>query len=225
MEAYLKQFFFCCNVDDQMDAHQLSLGSDPKLEEGMGPLKLPPSSLVVSKLPPGAMHSLNSSGNASARSQGSPRPLSARSLSPEEKRNEKERLQDMVKEFAKAVVDGQPCHYLDPSNVGGPRPASYSIDKALAVFSLCPETGTPISFRMSDVKEVVKDRAETPFSKLSGIIRDEGDFDSRFVCMLIIEDGQLRTLGMQLPNQYERERFFTCMKILRWAMDARAEKT
>merc|ERR1719436_790490 len=86
-------------------------------------------------------------------------------LSAEEKRNERERLQDMVKEFTKAVVQGQQCQWV-PSITESPRRATYSFDKALRSFSLHPDGGPVVCLDMLRICEVVKDVRETPFSQL-----------------------------------------------------------
>merc|ERR1719272_2731545 len=123
--------------------------------------------LNAQKLTPTSITMESQLGNASAGSQVGSAPNTARSLSPEERQGEKERLQDMVKEFAKAVVEGQPCQWLDPSGVGGPRPATYSIDKALCRFTLQVEADRDLCIEMKDIQEVVKQRATTPFAGLN----------------------------------------------------------
>jgi len=236
IETRVRQLFFCCDVDDQMDRHQISLASDPKMDESFaGPIRPPydNSMLNAQKLTPTSITMESQLGNASAGSQVGSAPNTARSLSPEERQGEKERLQDMVKEFAKAVVEGQPCQWLDPSGVGGPRPATYSIDKALCRFTLQVESDRDIQqsrfccIEMKDIQEVVKQRATTPFAGLNA--KSAADLDSRFVCVQhrsagVLQGGaagELQQQGILLPNPYERERFYTCVKILRWAMDAR----
>jgi hypothetical protein len=224
LDAQVRQFFSCCFADDHADAHQISYASDPKLEEGNGgPLRMPPSSGHF-KLPVAGAAGLGGNNMVdSARSHGSA-PSTARSLTPEERQKEKERLQDMVKEFAKAVVQGQQCQWLDPTGIGGPKPATYFFDKGLSTFSLRLEDRPPISFHMVSIQEVMKDHINTPFASLR-LHRDSADHERRFACLQYEDGGELNHLGILLPNPYERERFYTCMKILRWAMDSRREKS
>jgi len=151
-------------------------------------------------------------------------------MSPEERQREREILQDMVKEFAKAVVQGQQCQLL-PHTAGAPRVAMYSFDKALRTFSVRSEDSLPVSFEMTRIREVLKDVRETPFSALTDLPRPHAlagdELERRFVCLLYEDasaSNQLEYLGLLLPNPYERERFYTCMKILRWAMDSRRER-
>eukprot|EP00747_Dinoflagellata_sp_TGD_P190987 gnl/TRDRNA2_/TRDRNA2_53714_c0_seq1.p1 gnl/TRDRNA2_/TRDRNA2_53714_c0~~gnl/TRDRNA2_/TRDRNA2_53714_c0_seq1.p1 ORF type:complete len:224 (+),score=56.84 gnl/TRDRNA2_/TRDRNA2_53714_c0_seq1:99-770(+) len=218
VEGLLRQVFSCCFAGDT-DSHQISYVSDPKLEEGTNahPLSIPTSSYGHMQKPsPGG-------GEWSARTNEGSQPSTARSLTAEEKQREKERLQEMVKEFAKASVQGQPCQWLEPSNFGGrPYPATFSIDKALQTFVLTPEGASEktLKISMEKIREVMKDSRDTPFSPQ----QQNGDQERRFVCLLHedAEDSQKPAhLGLIMPNPYERERFYTCMKILRWAMDSR----
>jgi len=159
-------------------------------------------------------------------------PASARmSMSPEDKQKEKERVQDMVKEFAKVVVQGQQCQWL-PVTLGPARAATYAIDKALRTFSLRPEDSVAVAVDMIRIQEILKDVRSTPYSKLLGLPRPHSlagdDLERRFVCV-VHEDSsspdEPQYLGLLMPNPYERERFYTCMKILRWAMDSRRERS
>lgn len=245
METAVRQALSCCClVGDQTDAHQISYPGDPKLEEGrnIGPLLLPnsgpgnlgkasPGNLGLGPIEPVRSRQGASFGAIpnSSRSVGSA-PSSARSsLTPEERQKEKERLQDMVKEFAKCVVQGQQCQWL-PNAMGAPRPATYSFDKALKVFSLVPDDSPPVSFDMMKIQEVTKDLRETPFAELLQLPTPHAlagdELERRFVCVQHEENGGgPRHLGLLMPNPYERERFYTCMKILRWAMDSRRERS
>eukprot|EP00419_Tripos_fusus_P089863 CAMPEP_0172853572 /NCGR_PEP_ID=MMETSP1075-20121228/57221_1 /TAXON_ID=2916 /ORGANISM="Ceratium fusus, Strain PA161109" /LENGTH=235 /DNA_ID=CAMNT_0013700083 /DNA_START=90 /DNA_END=794 /DNA_ORIENTATION=+ len=228
----------CCLQNDQTDANQISYGGDPMMDEwSAGPPALP--------LPPGTagqpgktafMDSLASDGlmnNTTMGSLGSPgqhtsrstslEPVSARlSMSPEDRQKEKERVQDMVKEFAKVVVQGQQCQWL-PVTLGPARAATYAIDKALRTFSLRPEDSVAVVVDMIRIQEIVKDARSTPYSQLLGLPRPHSnagdDLERRFVC-IVHEDSsspnEPQYIGLLMPNPYERERFYTCMKILRW---------
>mmetsp|Transcript_114567 Transcript_114567/g.356801 ORF Transcript_114567/g.356801 Transcript_114567/m.356801 type:complete len:245 (-) Transcript_114567:73-807(-) len=232
----------CCLTGDQTDSHQITYPSDPMLDERVGgpPVLLPSnSSGQMGKLPPGSLGpssywsdtgQTTSRGPQSSRSAVSAE-LSARSgMSPEERVRERERLQDMVKEFAKAVVQGQQCQWLH-STVGAPRAATYSFDKALNTFSLRPEESPAISVEMIRIRDVLKDVRDTPFSDLLDLPRPHAlagmELDRRFVC-IVHEDvacaEQVQYIGLLLPNPYERERFYKCMKILRWALESRRER-
>lgn len=241
----------CCLVGDQTDSHQITYPTDPTIDEKIGgpPVLLPSSAAgQLGKLPPssfGASAGPGSFGTAgswpdtcpsSSRGPHSSRSgtaeLSARStMTPEERIRERERLQDMVKEFAKAVVQGQQCQWLH-STVGAPKSATYSFDKALSIFTLKPDESPQVSIEMLRIRDVLKDVRDTPFSDLLDLPRPHVlagmELERRVVC-IVYEDAscakQLQYLGLLLPNPYERERFYKCMKILRWAMDSRREKS
>lgn len=247
MDAAVRALSCCCLVGDQ-DSHQITYPGDPKLEEGFGgrPLCLPPSPPGQTLKPsPGTLgpsypepaRSSRSRGASSARmgphsarSGAGSAPSSARSLTPEERQKEKERLQDMVKEFAKAVVQGQQCHWL-PSSAGAPRPAIYAFDQALRNFTVRPEEPPKnvLNFEMVAIQDIVKDVRRTPFQDLLRLppCQLTGDeLDRRFICIQYQNAGdeKMENLGLLLPNPFERERFYTCMKILRWAMETRQGK-
>jgi len=255
MEAYVRNALSCCCiVGDQTDAHQVTYASDPTLEErGNGsPLFLPPSAAgQLGRTAPGGLGGLGAPGGGSSGGYGdsarTPRPggphgsrslsagggpSSARSSSsPAERQKEKERLQDMVKEFAKAVVQGQQCQWLS-SAAGAPRPATYSFDKGLSTFSLRAEDSPSLTFEMAKILEVLKDVKDTPFSDLLQLkpphVLAGDELARRFVCVLhedISGPDSRNYLGLLMPNPYERERFYTCMKILRWALDSRRERS
>jgi len=154
-------------------------------------------------------------------------PSSTRSLSPEEKQKEKERLQLMVREFAKQVVLGQPCKWIDPVFRQPPSDAIYSIDRSLRNFQVQVQAGGPTHVvPMPRIIDVVKSpQATRQFDWLPAQAPSLGidDFDGRFVCVLQQgSDGSPGPeFGMLMPDFDERERFFTCVKILRWAMEGR----
>lgn len=251
VDTLTKHIFTCCFAAEQTDVNQIQYTSDPRLEEGRGePLQVPLSS--VGQLPrstgTGAVagysghagyadpfcdtgrESSDRAGSVSARSasEGPTPSATARGRSPENKQREKERLQDMVKEFAKAAVQGQQCQQVEPSGVGGPRSATYSIDPGLRTFSLQPHDSDAITVGMAGIQEVVREFRDTQFASLRPSPQLTGeDLLRRFVCVqwkATGEEGEESSLGLIMPNAYERERFYTCMKILRWAMDSRKAK-
>lgn len=232
MDMAVRALSCCCLAADQTDAHQLTTFPDNPLydEHASRPLQLPssgagrldrpsPGRLGVGPLEPQML---------SSRTTGSG-PPTARSLSPEERQKEKERLQDMVKEFAKAVVQGQQCQWL-PGTTSAPRPAVYSFDKALKHFNVRADDTQPLMLEMVKIAEILKEVRGTPFSELPRLPPPHAlageEMDRRFVCVQYEApgSGQMEYVGLLLPNPYERERFYTCMKILRWAMDSRRER-
>lgn len=134
---------------------------------------------------------------------------------------EMERLQDMVREFAKAAVKGVRCHWLP----GGDRPCEAILVlsttlREVFVSALGKQT---LLLQMSELQDILKDARGTPFEyRLM-----QPDDPARFVCLQLnavdSADGELGTksryTGLLLPNPHERERVYTCLKILRWAVD------
>mmetsp|Transcript_4488 Transcript_4488/g.5631 ORF Transcript_4488/g.5631 Transcript_4488/m.5631 type:complete len:243 (-) Transcript_4488:82-810(-) len=234
----MRNVFSCCLADETSIAEEISYATDPKLDEGTRlSLQLPTTS-------PGHLHRdllherrFPGAGDISARSSGQDSaPFSARSWSPEDKQKEKERLQDIVREFAKAVVDGQQCQWLDSrSGPCAPRPAKYFIDRSMRTFTLRPENGPEVQFGMASIVEVLKDYESTAFADYKGAAtgyHTGSDLMERcFVCVQYTDSSAEDTnsdvdnnLGMLMQNQYERERFYTCMKILKWATESRRDK-
>jgi len=228
VDAVVRAMSCCCVVGDQTDAHQISYhGENPKFEEGRfgHSLALPPSDsgAFMTRPSPGR---LGDSEPLSSRTGSAPN--TARSMTPEERQKEKERLQDMVKEFAKAAVQSQQCQWVLLA-AGAPHAAAYSLDKALRHFSVRSDDGEAATIEMASIAEVSKDVRGTPFAELQRLPPPHAlsgeTLDRRFVCVHHVVDGRLEHLGLLLPNPFERERFYTCMKILRWAIDSRRDRS
>jgi len=223
----------CCLDNSSSDAHQITTypGENPFLDEhGSQPLQLPPPGFApqTGRLSPIGGLGESDLGIVSARSASSAR--SAREgLSAEERQKEKERLQDMVKEFAKAAVQGQPCQWLPaPGATGQPIPATYAFDKGLRHFIVRPEDSSPLQLEMARIADVVKDVRGTPFGSVPRLPPPHAlsgdELDRRFVYLQgLPPEGPngIEYVALLLPNPYERERFFTSMKILRWASESR----
>jgi len=217
-----------------MDVNEISYY--PTMDEQLG--KNMANGSLGSDQPDGLMKNMTLGSMGSSGPQTSPsrsisgEPASARmSMSPEDRQKEKERVQDMVKEFAKVVVQGQQCQWL-PVTLGPARTATYAIDKALRTFSLRTEDSVAVVIDMIRIQEILKDVRSTPYSQLLSLPHPHSltgdDLERRFVCV-VHEDSDIpnepQYLGLLMPNPYERERFYTCMKILRWAMDSRRARS
>merc|ERR1740138_1316984 len=173
-------FSCCCVASDQTDAHQLTYPTDPQLDEGFGGNAA--LGLFAEEGGSGGPNGGRRTSPGSTPTNG----ISRSVLSLEEKQKEKERLQDMVKEFAKSVVQGQQCQLL-PSTAGAPHTAMYSFDKSLRNFSVRPDNAPAITFSMANIHEVVKDVRDTPFSDLLRLPRPHAlsadELERRFVCV------------------------------------------
>lgn len=212
MASILASWLCCCNQEPTQDA-QITL-SDAAVDEG--------DDARVSQLhySDSSTHFMPSSGSSATPPTGE-----------EDRQKEKERLQDMVKEFAKQVVRGQPCHLLEATANGTRQCAAvYSIDRYLRVFKI--EIGAnpddpdhspraPEEIEMMLINEVVKD------GKLIDSIsyNPEGVTDYELRCCCLKYGSPAKELALLLPNTYERDRFLTCMQILRWAMDKSKQQT
>lgn len=196
----------CCAEHLTVDGNQIALALEPKLEESQEPQMA---------IRPNSFESARSHGSAAS---------SGRSMTSDEKRREKQRLQDMVRDFARAVSLGMPCHWLDSSGAGRACPAVYSLDESLTWFTVQPDGGQPIAFQITCIHEVSKHTSGTPFSNLHVLLTDAEVFKQGFACVQYKVGSQVQPLGILLPNSLERERFIICMKILRWAIGDRQDK-
>ncbi|CAJ1338064.1 unnamed protein product [Effrenium voratum] len=99
---------------------------------------------------------------------------------------------------------------------------------ALRIFTVRAEGELPIELQLAQVVEVKKDVAGTPFAKLQELPPPHAvagvQLKKRVVCLLYGGcDKEQHVLALLMPNQYEQERFYSCMKILRWALEIEAK--
>mmetsp|Transcript_49590 Transcript_49590/g.130749 ORF Transcript_49590/g.130749 Transcript_49590/m.130749 type:complete len:205 (-) Transcript_49590:318-932(-) len=142
-------------------------------------------------------------------------------MSSDEKQREKEKFYRLVREFAKATTrsTGEPCGlFLAPGDtlVDG----SYSIDKTLKVFSAKPAKGQAHVFDLQQIQNISRDPAEAGHpAGVERVARD--NLAERYVGVTYLDaSGATQSIGLVLATPYERERFFVCVKILRWAMES-----
>lgn len=150
-------------------------------------------------------------------------PSSGRSdaeLTQDEKDREKRRLQELVKKFTKDAVKGVACQLVQLED-GLKREAMYGIDRSLQHFTLEEhETGRHLKWPIANIVDVyrseesdlVRSRKET---SLTGLSRDDLGR-----CVLLEYDtgrvGEQREFTLLLEGSVrQKERFFTCMKILK----------
>eukprot|EP00928_Gymnodinium_smaydae_P089086 TRINITY_DN73089_c0_g1_i1.p1 TRINITY_DN73089_c0_g1~~TRINITY_DN73089_c0_g1_i1.p1 ORF type:complete len:250 (+),score=41.10 TRINITY_DN73089_c0_g1_i1:89-838(+) len=226
VESWLKGISACCNgcgvpENDQQVIHSVP---NPTMDEYV----------LVSRSSPQGVPTLPD------------RPVVARSIVPDdkliaqkdadEKKRQKERLQDIVREYVRAVVRGIECHWLPGSGdvslngVTTAIPAVYYCDKSLATFRVVPQDSKPIEISLGSVTDILVDARETPFASID--FTSQEDVDRRFVCLRYAAGGDLEAddaqnatpaaplyLAMLMRDQYDAARFSTCMKILLWAID------
>ncbi|CAK9081749.1 unnamed protein product [Durusdinium trenchii] len=141
--------------------------------------------------------------------------VSASSMSPEEKEREKGRLQKLVKDFAKEVVSGIPVNLVNPATAH-PSPHFFQMDRHLTVFSLKPKDGSTAEAAVQDysVKELTKiyKGPEVLMNAPNlGVLAQH--------CVAFDTTRADRRLIFVFDEALERDKFYTCLKILRMSVD------
>mmetsp|Transcript_6773 Transcript_6773/g.16447 ORF Transcript_6773/g.16447 Transcript_6773/m.16447 type:complete len:238 (-) Transcript_6773:169-882(-) len=146
-----------------------------------------------------------------------------RSMTAEEKAREKTRLQILVKDFAKEVVTGMPVSVIDIAD-GSKCDKLFSMDRYLMNFTLAPSPAIVTSadqeegpsFSMNDIMLIYKaqDVSDRLPSLPSDVTLNSVGID--------IKDG--KPLIFHFEEAYERDKFYTCIKILRMSVDMAGKK-
>jgi len=137
------------------------------------------------------------------------------SMSPEEKEGEKARLQKLVKDFAKEAVTGIAVTLIN-AETGRKSPHFFQMDRYLTVFSLKPKDGSTAEssvqdFNMKDLASIYKG-ADVSFKAPS--------LGSAAACCVGLDTNRAdRRLFFHFEDHYERDKFYTCLKILRMSVD------
>ncbi|CAK9066168.1 unnamed protein product [Durusdinium trenchii] len=228
MEGVVRHVMSCCCLTSTQaaQAHQLTYDSHPKVQELSSDLWLVPVPAPPTSREATSRSVISSSGAEmlSSRSQAtmSSRPvMPRRPLSAEEQQSERERMHDMVREFAKLAVKGLNCQMLTMG--GPPRSCSYCFDKVLRRFTISVEGEPYLDLQLEQVVDVKKDVMNTPFAELLSLPPPHsvsGELlKKRVVCLSYKSKLQEEVVALLMPNQYDQERFYSCMKILRWALE------
>ncbi|KEP63294.1 UNVERIFIED_CONTAM: hypothetical protein HHA_297130 [Hammondia hammondi] len=144
-------------------------------------------------------------------------------LTPEQKQKEKERLQALVKAFAKAAVAGASCFFIDVSSQQK-IPATYILDKSLKMFTVAFSSGVEHSFSLSSLQDVYSYEDLLHSDSTASLAQEPGianlsDSDKRKLIMLEYLDASHRRLNrlflMETGEDEMRDRFLTCMRILK----------
>jgi len=139
------------------------------------------------------------------------------SLTPEEKEREKIRLQKLVKDFAQDAVRGIPVCIID-TRTGNSCNATFRLGKHLEYVALSPFTNgeTERQFGMKEVTSVYKGREVLRLVKLS-------PESLGALCVgMFLSSG--RHVVFSFQSQTERDRFYTCLKILRMSVEISSSK-
>mmetsp|Transcript_38881 Transcript_38881/g.89043 ORF Transcript_38881/g.89043 Transcript_38881/m.89043 type:complete len:204 (-) Transcript_38881:35-646(-) len=140
------------------------------------------------------------------------------SVSAEDRQREKDKFYRLVREFAKVTTKapGEPCQVLDLT--GQVHEANFSIDKSLNFFTVRGTQGAS-GFELSKLSEVFRDPGDAGHPDLADRVRELKAKD-QFVGVAYTGAEGPASMCLILRSSYERERFFVCMKILRWAMES-----
>eukprot|EP00746_Dinoflagellata_sp_MGD_P041914 gnl/MRDRNA2_/MRDRNA2_201398_c0_seq1.p1 gnl/MRDRNA2_/MRDRNA2_201398_c0~~gnl/MRDRNA2_/MRDRNA2_201398_c0_seq1.p1 ORF type:complete len:224 (+),score=35.86 gnl/MRDRNA2_/MRDRNA2_201398_c0_seq1:68-739(+) len=142
------------------------------------------------------------------------------SLIEEECENQKERLQKTVKAFAKQIVVGIECEVID-SSYSAPRSAVCSMDRYMCLFRLQLSEADAKEIEVASIRDIVRDPQMTVGCVETHALAEQWavkEFRPRFVCVRYGSQTDTQELVLLMPNAYERDRFFTCMKTLLLAM-------
>jgi len=140
---------------------------------------------------------------------------SANSMSPEEKEKEKGRLQRLVKEFAKEAVTGIAVNLVNPET-SRYSPHFFQMDRYLTVFSLKPKDGSTADssvqdFNVKDLTKIYKGPEVLMSAPSLGTVAA--------TCVAMDTTRADRKLFFQFDEPLERDKFYTCLKILRMSVD------
>mmetsp|Transcript_105126 Transcript_105126/g.307223 ORF Transcript_105126/g.307223 Transcript_105126/m.307223 type:complete len:181 (-) Transcript_105126:182-724(-) len=142
-----------------------------------------------------------------------PRVGDVTAMSPNEKLQEKARLQELVKGFAKRAVHGISCHFVDVAT-GRVVPATFEVDRQLKRLRVVPkDPDMPVcSNSINRIREVFSIEAgeSTVPPAVRGALVDE---QRRRLVLISFED--MPMLCVLEASVEDRDRLVTCMKILR----------
>ncbi|KYF39015.1 hypothetical protein TGARI_283510 [Toxoplasma gondii ARI] len=147
-------------------------------------------------------------------------PTKLSELTPEEKEEEKKRLQALVKEFAKEAVAGFSIERID-NDTGVRAKTTFSMDRFLTTIDLRnddDDSSLPhMSLPMEDLTGIFKGDDAVSHSSITG------DCDLNRVLVLTSSDNP--DVVLEAASRQHRDKVYTCLKILRLSFDiARKDK-
>mmetsp|Transcript_37711 Transcript_37711/g.59672 ORF Transcript_37711/g.59672 Transcript_37711/m.59672 type:complete len:218 (-) Transcript_37711:47-700(-) len=127
-----------------------------------------------------------------------------------EKAEEKLRLQELVKTFAKRATQGIDCHLLSPET-RELSPARYFLEKDLRELRVKADGGLDITCPISQVSDIqrIKDDDSTLPQNLVGVL------DASVRSRLLLIQYRERLLLLVEARQEDAETFFTSLRVLR----------
>mmetsp|Transcript_27941 Transcript_27941/g.63202 ORF Transcript_27941/g.63202 Transcript_27941/m.63202 type:complete len:226 (-) Transcript_27941:86-763(-) len=136
-------------------------------------------------------------------------------MSTEEKEREKSRLQRLVKDFAKEAVTGIAVNLVNPETARF-YPHFFQMDRYLTVFSLKPKDGSTAESSVQDFN--VKDLAAI-YKGAEVVMKAPSLGSMAALCVGLDTNRADRRLFFHFDEAIERDKFYTCLKILRMSVD------
>lgn len=136
-------------------------------------------------------------------------------MSSEEKEREKVRLQKLVKDFAKEAVTGIAVSLVSPETARL-SPHFFQMDRYLTVFSLKPKDGSSAEAAVQDFN--VKDLTSI-YKGAEVCIKAPSLGGTATSCVGLDTNRADRRLFFHFEDSFERDKFYTCLKILRMSVD------
>ncbi|PFH33382.1 hypothetical protein BESB_075990 [Besnoitia besnoiti] len=135
-------------------------------------------------------------------------PVKLSELTPEEKEEEKKRLQALVKEFAKEAVAGFPIDRID-EDTGARAQVVFSMDRFITTIDLHSEDESVVpnmSLAMEDLTGIFKGDDAAAHSPVSaGLNRSR---------LLVLTSSDSPTAVLEASTRHQRDKAYTCLKIL-----------
>lgn len=228
MERFLERFLCCCVNTTGGSAEQVGMTGEMLSGSGTFEAAYPSQSTQPQFPQPG--QDLSKSPKEAAMDAGSPESQAAlngtlnsarstasvgSSMSAEEKEREKARLQRLVKDFAKEAVTGIAVNLVN-ADTARKSPHFFQMDRYLTVFSLKPKDGSTAEssvqdFNVKDLTSIYKG------AEVSMKAPSLGSFAAS--CVGLDTNRADRRLFFHFDDNYERDKFYTCLKILRMSVD------
>jgi len=219
MERFLERFLCCC-VNTTGDSE--TVGMTGEMLGGAGEAAYPSQS-TVPQFPMQDVHRpLKGVTDSSAVEDGNDTMASARShaslgssMSAEEKEMEKARLQRLVKDFAKEAVTGIAVSLVN-AETSRCSPHFFQMDRYLTVFSLKPKDGNAAEssvqdFNVKDLTSIYKGMEVSVKAPSLGVVAAH--------CVGLDTNRADRRLFFHFEDTGDRDKFYTCLKILRMSVD------
>jgi len=136
----------------------------------------------------------------------------------DEREKEKQRLQRLLKDFAKECVAGVPVNLVN-TRTGRMPPYFFQMDRRLATFSLRPSDGSSVEsvveeFLLRDAEAIYK--GQEVCNRLPFLGLDAAS------CVGIDMGGAqrgIRSLTLHFDDTYERDKFYTSLQVLKMSVD------